>query len=86
MLDYTTRVDLAVHQAKKCIAEDKRGNMPDADKAYAKMIDLFADSDYPNLIMADTIVRLGRHNALDVGFDKDTIQNALALRVSKSSS
>lgn len=79
-LDYDLRIEIANNIARTEIRERRHGDVAAADRAHNRLCDVIESAEYPNIALRDTIKRLGRHNALAVGIDRDVVLRALPLR------
>lgn len=71
MLDHNTTVEIATRLAKTAVRERDQ-------KAVDRMSDVLAKAPYPHLAVAETIKRIGRHNASIAGFTPEEIKAAMA--------
>ncbi len=80
-LDHPQIVEIANNLGRTIIREEKSGDIAAADRARERFNHLFTDmATFPHLALADTIVRLGRHNAFALEIDRQLIANAMAMR------
>lgn len=70
-------VELAVHQAK---AELRSKDIADKQRHRTTFCDIIEGADYPNLVLAETVRRLGRHKALAVEIDKGVVRAAFKVK------
>lgn len=74
MADQAVLEQCALHVAKTELALRAKGNDADADRAHNRLVDLIEGAPDSYVLGARVVRRLGRVNALAVGFDKDAIE------------